>query len=862
MSSNQSETFTLFVLGTDGKYTPEEGYLSEIPPDLNKKEKLRQAKLQNTLSFIAKSIATEEMTDELIDIKDGNGNLPEQMKLVHRNAVLLDGPDTAGMEVHNLTAYGVLTILNAILQDKKKINLVGFSRGAVIIIQIINYLQSMKGKLAKSVPNNLTADDFYNQILLCGRQGTSASPGGWIRNRIDCSKKLIMDILANPDNLNKIIGFFKSPDIMFRMFCLDPVQGPGWSHSYHFQIPEIVNDIEILYHEDERSYGFNPLCPKVSASNSITLSSYFNLPGFHGIGDGNPFDHSFNKLDLSEKELSSRRLIQEIVFLKILKMLKNSGVQFQPSITKTALDDCLNECIQSENIDALLLLHYDELFKSLAFLPINDWRDGAYVPVNKDRSIEPRLVKIASEIKAPLNQIVAFDINADRQFVNREHLQLAFNQLLNDFDTSFSYSSPVNQLLAQFTRLFSKIEEGTLDVFFENHENCQEQSAKAYQIIQSSIQNLVSMSFKKNLTLKEIEAIKKFYERLSNLSPPASPTKKIVQDRKIRLIEHMNISIRQSFEEQLPQIFTTFFKFNELLQKFIDSKNIYILDEVVEKKNQFLNLQQGLQFNQSKIAQDLERLLFAAISIFHCKLNVMIFSSQVFPSNILMLKLNEEILLKSNMVFLLTHPDEYMREQFHFPEKNILPIANMPDENVNLLQSPQQLDLEHLAFSALLEFQNKLNVMIFSCQFMPSQLFILRLNNGVVKEFLEKLSSFCIQQIVKKSLTQSSRNILAIENTLNEEVNLLQSPQQLQANENIEEVQSPVWSSYSMGISLLMSSGIAFSISVGLFVTLGPVAYVPGSILMVIGLLSLIMAGNALFQQENAFIPRPGFSLR
>ena len=179
-----------------------------------------------------------------------------------------------------------MAILNAILQDKKKINLVGFSRGAVIIIQIVNYLQSMQDKYWNTLKDNpsyldnLTADAFYNQILMCGKQGRVTTLGGWIRNRIDCSKDSIISMLKKPHNLQKIANFFSSPDIELSMFCLDPVQGPKWNHPYHFRIPKMVKNIEIVYHEDERSYGFNPLHP---IANQETFSSYLHIPGFHGM---------------------------------------------------------------------------------------------------------------------------------------------------------------------------------------------------------------------------------------------------------------------------------------------------------------------------------------------------------------------------------------------------------------------------------------------------------------------------------------------------------------------------------------------------------------------------------------------------
>lgn len=58
-----------------------------------------------------------------------------------------------------------------------------------------------------------------------------------------------------------------------------------------------------------------------------------------------------------------------------------------------------------------------------------------------------------------------------------------------------------------------------------------------------------------------------------------------------------------------------------------------------------------------------------------------------------------------------------------------------------------------------------------------------------------------------------------------------------------------------MDISILMTSAI--SISASLFFTLGQVAFFPCVILMSIGLMSLILAGNALCQQENNHTP-PG----
>lgn len=550
MSQNHSDVFTLVVLGTDGKYTPDEGYLSThslLSTDPEKQKLVRDAKLQNTLSFIAKSIDGQDYNPEgLIQISDVNKKFPASIHNLNANVTVIDGPDTAGLGVGNITAYGVLTILNAILQGKAQINLVGFSRGAVIINQIANYIQRMKDKwkiYQEEANVHLDVDEFYNNVLSLGKSNSiinNFSGQGWIINRLEYSTASIKKVLGNLDKFNKIKSFLSSTEPAFKMFCLDPVQGPRWNLKSHYVVPEIVKNAEFLYHEDERTYGFNPLFSS-ALDEANTLCSYFNIPGFHGIGDGNLFDHNFSKVDLTPEQLSHRFLIQEIVFLKIIKMLKITGVQFYSpgEAQNSRLDASLRTFLASweqDQIDDLLTEKYDALLENLPCDVMAAWRESLYISkelIPGDEAEAPRQVKNSYDKKnhLHLDDVLIFKIKGNRKFISKEHLQLKFKKIFKELLITDERVSPINRLVGEFDNFICRINSGFFNDFFHSHYLIPEQSQTAYSIIEAKINEMLTIYFYHSISAQEAYAVEQIYSKLLNL-PFDKTSDVIIRERK------------------------------------------------------------------------------------------------------------------------------------------------------------------------------------------------------------------------------------------------------------------------------------------------------------------------------------------
>ena len=424
---------TLFCLGTDVAYTPEDNYLSsEVGKDI---------KLQETLSTVAGYIeAAADQKPQVIFDADSSKH-PSELHFLHNQAVVLDGPDTLGIKVHDRIAVGMIVLINAILQGEDNFNILGFSRGSVQVVHIMQELQRIKNAIEIQPQAELTSE-FICTTICSGYES-------WSNNHLnDYYSARLQQVLSNPDHLSQVISAFKSNATRYNVFLLDPVPGIvdgarynlfAWSAARtgdrHFILPSLVNHAEVMYAEDEFSPDFIPIWLTPAAP--TTTINYSHLPGFHGTASGNPLGHDAQGALAKQFDYTKTRDVQVITFYAMLQFLEKHHVSLiPPTGHERFLETCYQRYVSSKQnaseLDKLLYGHYEQILKNR--LTYRDCRKTIYkVPGSSFLSMEGERVvfgKISGvSAKRPLTAYVNFDLQK-LPFVNTEHFDLAFKTML------------------------------------------------------------------------------------------------------------------------------------------------------------------------------------------------------------------------------------------------------------------------------------------------------------------------------------------------------------------------------------------------------------------------------------------------
>ena len=457
--------FTLTLLGTDTKYTPkpaseEHSYFGE------------------TLSFVTSNIAQdEEITVDAIT-RVGGGD----------KACVVEGPDTLGYEVGQRISRAVISILDAVMRGETNIKIIAHSRGAVEAILVAHELQRIQelfgNKMLPTLEQLTDSEDRTNRKLAKDYSTHYA---------MNTDKFLVSEFRALHEKLTAHASKVKSnlAKLQFDIFNIDPVPGGNsalgnifptlWYDKRYFIIPSNVRSYEQCVFRHENSRSFKAIIPKAESEN--THVNLFDLPGHHGTGSGNIYDHDatgpmVNKLGLPEEARRKTGHVQELMILKIVDFLSQGEdpVQFKaksaisPGLDQQLVDliydDSSGQVRSQEALKAQQLVEYKCINENMALYEV--FKDSHYA------SAAPEFLTLEQGYKRLMPSFTNFEVVSDRlvhfqeykdfflrnvmsqvdaPYVNQDHFYQEFSATLNSLFDISERDKPVEKLFKMAEKL-------------------------------------------------------------------------------------------------------------------------------------------------------------------------------------------------------------------------------------------------------------------------------------------------------------------------------------------------------------------------------------------------------------------------
>lgn len=295
----------LFLLGTEVEYVDK-----PTNPSLNKYYIRGE-----TFSYAAQLMTTllGEHDTVVKNIDAGIVSSPNYAHPYHSDSVdVVNGADTLGTKIGDRLAKALMLALGALAEGKTNLNISGFSRGGVEAIVLTHELARVRDALA----NDLRQDQSQRRTLAEIIIDSNSVPGLTLRKNSSYTRESLEALVAKGanvddddlkqallDNLNKL---------QVNLFVLDPVPGGnlgkviriGWQEDTFYTLPEFVVKKQEFVQKHETSNCFKPIIP--------LGMPYEVIPGCHGTGDGNQFDHNGYPVsdDVPAKDLSG---VQDLV---------------------------------------------------------------------------------------------------------------------------------------------------------------------------------------------------------------------------------------------------------------------------------------------------------------------------------------------------------------------------------------------------------------------------------------------------------------------------------------------------------------------------------------------------------------------
>ena len=457
--------FTLTLLGTDTKYTPkpaseEHSYFGE------------------TLSFVTSNIAQdEEITVDAIT-RVGGGD----------KACVVEGPDTLGYEVGQRISRAVISILDAVMRGETNIKIIAHSRGAVEAILVAHELQRIQelfgNKMLPTLEQLTDSEDRTNRKLAKDYSTHYA---------MNTDKFLVSEFRALHEKLTAHASKVKSnlAKLQFDIFNIDPVPGGNsalgnifptlWYDKRYFIIPSNVRSYEQCVFRHENSRSFKAIIPKAESEN--THVNLFDLPGHHGTGSGNIYDHDatrpmVNKLGSPEEARGKTGHVQELMILKIVDFLSQGEdpVQFKaksaisPGLDQQLVDliydDSSGQVRSQEALKAQQLVEYKCINENMALYEV--FKDSHYASaapefVTREQGYT-RLMPSFTGFKEVSDRLVHFQeykdfflrnvmSQVDAPYVNQDHFYQEFSATLNSLFDISERDKPVEKLFKMAEKL-------------------------------------------------------------------------------------------------------------------------------------------------------------------------------------------------------------------------------------------------------------------------------------------------------------------------------------------------------------------------------------------------------------------------
>lgn len=322
MHEKVEKTFTLVMLGTNTKFTPELKKTKKAKPtkDLKIGDKVADYPKGETLSIIASSVKTAKTA-----IRDNTNPIPYQADEV----CVVNGPDTRGTSVGEKIAQGLVCALKAIERGQTTVNIIAHSRGAVESILICHELEAIQQGIATCN----SRDDLIK--LLATQQKERHTTSVPTNNTPDIIPTITTLLPAKNSEDTWFLSLKNNmPQTEVNFFAIDPVPGDAgygltWFDIRYFTLPRIVRNAQILYYENERTdSGFTPLFVERTpgAQQEIAI---LTMPGHHGTGSSGNHGSQRN-LVVSPGELKTTH-VQKLVIFKLLGFLTKHGTSFSDS---------------------------------------------------------------------------------------------------------------------------------------------------------------------------------------------------------------------------------------------------------------------------------------------------------------------------------------------------------------------------------------------------------------------------------------------------------------------------------------------------------------------------------------------------
>jgi septal ring factor EnvC (AmiA/AmiB activator) len=340
----------------------------------------------------------------------------------HSNSVdVINGADTPGFEVGDRLAKALMLALGAIAEGKTNLSISGFSRGGVESIVLTHELERVREALEK----DLQKDPSQRRTLAAIISESNSVPGLSIRKDPSYTRQSLNTLVtkgANEDdeilkasllgNLNKL---------QVNLFVLDPVPGGnfgkiariGWQEEAFYTLPSFVVKKQEFVQKHETSNCFKPIIP--------LGMPYEVLPGCHGTGDGNQFDHNGASVPdtLQTKDLSG---VQDLVLRRWMDFTFPEGIPLDNAINfgHTALDAVVNAYLPATQPERnkQLLENYQKIQDNY---PAFEWlATRNYTGLG--RYMAERQVHFRQRGNTPITDL---DVHGDgKTFLNLQHVKL------------------------------------------------------------------------------------------------------------------------------------------------------------------------------------------------------------------------------------------------------------------------------------------------------------------------------------------------------------------------------------------------------------------------------------------------------
>lgn len=357
---------------------------------------------------------------------------PNYAHAYHSDSVdVINGADTPGFKVGDRLAKALMLALGAIAEGKTNLSISGFSRGGVESIVLTHELARVREALEK----DLQKDPSQRRTLAAIISESNTVPGLSIIKDPSYTRQSLNILVpkgANEDDDALKTTLLANLDkLQVNLFVLDPVPGGnfgklariGWQEEAFYTLPPFVVKKQEFVQKHETSNCFKPIIP--------LGMPYEVLPGCHGTGDGNQFDHNGASVPdtLQNKDLSG---VQDLVLRRWMDFTFPEGVPLDQAIDfgHPELDGVVNAYLPATQPERnkQLLTNYQKIqdnYPAFEWLATRNYN-------GLGRYMAERQVHFRQRGNTPITDL---DVHGDgKTFLNLQHVKLWMAGILKESD--------------------------------------------------------------------------------------------------------------------------------------------------------------------------------------------------------------------------------------------------------------------------------------------------------------------------------------------------------------------------------------------------------------------------------------------